>query len=134
MKRMKFGRIVLIFIACLLAATAGVFSDFWATPIFRFFKPATLSDLFTPKDSRIATCESLTLRLLKSPGTYKRVDAVEMIDVLFISFDSQNGYGALLRSQVTCVFDKQGRFGAIKFNDEEMKLVDSLGNIEKSVK
>jgi hypothetical protein len=121
-------------LASLILASAAVFGDKWIEAIKNYSRSDSLSNLLRPESSSLEACESVTLRLLKSPATYNRVDAVQVLkDSVIISFDSQNGYGALIRSQAICVFDKNRIVYGIQLNGESM-LVDASGNVTKAHK
>lgn len=62
------------------------------------------------RDSKfVARCENLALQMVKAPSTYARFAVREAFDgdrsVVIIDFDSQNGFGAILRSTATCRFE-----------------------------
>ena len=68
------------------------------------FKPDAMDD------PAITVCESSVLSHIVSPATYKRSKATILGDKVYISFDSQNYAGGLIRSQIECVFvrEKEG--------------------------
>lgn len=75
-------------------------------------------------------CERWVLQQVKSPGKYKRVSADQISHEGYhstsIVFDSQNGFGALIRSKAICRFnDENGKPG--EFNEAESALIDGSG-------
>ena len=75
-------------------------------------------------------CEQWLLQKVKSPGTYKRVSSDQISHEGYhsasIVFDSENGFGALIRSKAICQFDDQGgKLGAL--NEAESFLLDGSG-------
>jgi hypothetical protein len=126
--------LVLTTVASFLFASAAVFGGIWVDGLSKNDGSLLLTKLLEPDRQSVESCESVTLRMLKSPATYRRAVALNSLnDSVTISFDSQNGVGALIRSQVICIFDKAGIIIGIKLNDQTM-LVDSLGNIVKTPK
>lgn len=65
-------------------------------------------DQFT-MDPALRGCDIAVRNAIKSPATYRRADATLIPDkqAAVIDFDSQNGFGAMLRSTAECNFALQ---------------------------
>jgi hypothetical protein len=58
-------------------------------------------------DPAIRACEFAVRQALKTPSTYQRISAAIDARSVSLSFDSQNSYGALIRSRAKCNFWKR---------------------------
>ena len=67
-----------------------------------------------------ADCRQKILARLKSPGTYKEISVSDQTmgtgGFVWIEFDSQNGFGALIRNKATCRYDAKN--GAIDYTKD----------------
>lgn len=63
-------------------------------------------------DSRVDGCEDAIKNTLKSPSSYKRVEAKtvgsssDATSLIEIKYDAANTYGTLIRGSGTCFYDK----------------------------
>jgi len=78
-------------------------------------------------DPAIRACEISVKRQLRAPATYVRSDASIYGRSVSLVFDSQNGFGALIRDTATC------NFGQVKLDDAGEKPDDGFQLLDMTV-
>ena len=89
-------------------------------------------------------CEGAVLQALTSPGSYDRQDFthLDMMDEVWLTFDSQNGMGGLLRNTAKCQYQTNDEnqvelasmsIGATEFSYEQTRLFAIQANLRSPV-
>jgi hypothetical protein len=60
--------------------------------------------LFQREDPAVPACEAGVKKLIRSPASFQLADSYILENEVNLSFDAQNGFGALLRGSATCRF------------------------------
>lgn len=78
--------------------------------------PALLLILAGCTPAEISRCEAALKDRLKAPGTYQRVDATfyRYTRSVFITYDSENAFSALIRGRAMCEFSSSGDLQSIE--------------------
>jgi hypothetical protein len=89
--------------------------------------PLTIAGCSAFESDQLKRCEEWTLKQVKSPGTYKRAEVEETpgndISYVSIKFDSENGFGALIRSNAICAF----RGKSTEIDEKRSAMIDGSG-------
>lgn len=71
---------------------------------------------------RVKNCEEIATGLIKSPATYSFVSGMIDGKSAVVRFDSQNGFGAMIRSSIVCAYNDDNLIEAVMLNGEVVML------------